>query len=285
MPPAFVFLFLAALLAPASVAAGEQVSLCSIDLTFADGGVQTVGGRGNKCCARVGRVVKDVPYAGFVADWATDWACPRQDKAWQRFYEDDSCTGPATVNRRPAFPVGSVWICYDEPRPLKQRPLATGTAAKPSLAAAAGGGGSAGSNKPQRFVLRSVTTRQCLGTRDGVALLGQPRVLQAACSDQGDASQGWVKSPAGGGGGGGYYTIQNSKGCLTTYSGFAVQAAVVMPCQPGRSDQRWALDGKGPYTIRSPLTGACLSNVGKELVQVKCDPNDLNDLFESVSIA
>lgn len=260
---------LAALLAPA--VASQQVARCAIDLTFADGAVQTVGGRGTGCCAPVGRVVNGVPYAGYVVQWAPDASCDRQDLTWQRFYEGPLCTGPPTVNRRPTFTVGSVWICAEEDPP---KPKAPATPAAPSLAG-------------KRFVFRSMTTRQCLSSREGVALLGQPRVLQTACNE-GDAAQGWIVRSAGGDGGQ-FYTIENPRGCLTTYSGFSLRAAVVMRCSGG-ADQRWALDsrtpnGKGPYTIRSPLTGACLSNVGKELVQVKCDPEDMNDLFESAFVA
>ena len=95
-----------------------------------------------------------------------------------------------------------------------------------------------------------------------------PRLLQSPCSES-EAMQGWSVKPTGQG----VYSITDSNDrCLTTYSGLGgLRAAIVMPCSGG-ADQRWVLDsrtpnGKGPYTIRSPLTDACMSNVGKELVQ------------------
>lgn len=253
------------LLARAQVQA-QPTARCAITLTFADGGTEAVGGRGSPCCVPVARNVQGVPYASYVTAWAPEPACDRQDLSWQGFFEGPSCSGAQVFNRRPTFAVGSAWICLDEPT----------KAAAPQPAASA--------PLPKRFVFRSATTRQCLSVRDGVALLGQPRLMQSPCSES-DATQGWSVRPAGQG----VYSIADSKGrCLTTYSGLAVRSAVVMPCS-GASDQKWALDsrtpnGKGPYTIRSTLTGACLSNVGKDLVQAKCDPNDLNDVFESASV-
>lgn len=248
-------LCLAVLLA-ATGARSQQTARCAIQLTFADGFTQAVGGRGSPCCVPVSGNV-NVPY---LISWSPEPACDRQELSWQRFYEGPSCTGAQAANRRPSFAVRSVWICPDYLKP-----------AAPA--------------KPRTFVFRSAATRQCLTSRDNVELLGQPRLLQSPCSES-DAAQGWSVKPAGQG----VYTIADPLGrCLTTYSGVAVRAAVVMGCSGG-GDQKWSLDsrtsnGKGPYTIRSPLTGACLSNVGKEVVQAKCDPDDLNNLFESAFVA
>jgi len=253
--------------APAPAQAQAQTARCAVSLTFADGYKEEFGGRGSPCCVPVARNVQGVPYASYVTAWAPEANCDRQDLSWQSFFEGPACTGARVTNRRPSFAVGSAWICLDETP--QQQP------SKPPAAAAP---------LSKRFVFRSATTRQCLSVKEGVVLFGQPRLQQSPCSES-DATQGWSVRPAGQG----VYTIADAKGrCLTTYSGLAVRAAVVMPCSGG-SDQKWALDsrtpnGKGPYTIRSPLTGACLSNVGKELVQARCDPNDLNDVFESAFV-
>jgi Ricin-type beta-trefoil lectin domain len=268
-PPLLLLAPLLLLLAHAQAQA--QTARCAVNLTFADGYNEAFGGRGSPCCVPVGRTVMNVPYASYVTAWAPEAKCDRQDLSWQRFFEGPLCTGAQAATRRPSFAVGSVWICLDEaPPPPQQVSKAPVAAPAPSLS--------------KRFVFRSATTRQCLSVKEGVALLGQPRLLQSPCSES-DATQGWSVRPAGQG----VYTVADAKGrCLATYSGIAVRAAVVMPCSGG-ADQKWALDsrtpnGKGPYTIRSPLTGACLSNVGKELVQAKCDPSDLNDLFESAFV-
>jgi hypothetical protein len=265
LPPLVLLLVL--LLGPPQAQA--QTARCAISLTFADGYTRSVGGRGSPCCVPVARSVAGVPYAPFVTGWAPASDCNRQDLSWPRFFEGPSCGGAQAANRLPSFAVGSAWICVDEPPTQQQASKAPAAAAAPP---------------PKRFVFRSASTRQCLSVKENVALLGQPRLLQSPCSES-DATQGWSVRPAGQG----VYTVADSKGrCLTTYSGLAVNAAVVMPCSGG-ADQKWALDsrtpnGKGPYAIRSPLTGACLSNVGRELLQAKCDLNDLNGLFESAFV-
>lgn len=257
----------------AGAQAQPKTARCGVRLTFADGYAQAIGGRGFPCCVPVARAIAGVPYAGYVTAWAPEASCDRQDLTWQRFFEGPSCTGAQAANRRPSFAVASAWICEGEPTqaaPVKPAATATAAAAAPPPS--------------KRFVFRSAATQQCLSVKDGTALLGQPRLLQSPCSES-DATQGWSVRPAGQGA----YTIADAKGrCLTTYSGLVVRAAVVMPCSGG-ADQRWALDsrtpnGKGPYAIRSPLTGACLSNVGNQLLQAKCDANDLNGLFESAFV-